>query len=118
MDREEEMRTDIALVKKDIQQIYDVFKRLEASISKLTDVLKVIAVQEKMAEISANKIDDLEKRVQHLESTNDGTKDFSKELEKTNVKVTKLEEWKYIVAGGIIVITFLLNKIDLTKLFG
>lgn len=118
MDREEEMRTDIALVKKDIQQIYEVFKRLEDSISKLTDVLKVIAVQEKMAEISAKKVGELEKRVLSLEASNDGTKDFSKELEKTNTKITKLEEWRYILAGGLIVITFLLNKIDLTKLFG
>lgn len=80
-------KTDLALIKRDIQQIQDVLKRMDTVIAQLADVITTIAVQEKMFETS-------DKRFQLLEEDLDKQSDAVINLEKDLKKQLKEMEAK------------------------
>jgi DNA repair ATPase RecN len=56
------LKTDIALIQKDVKQIETVFRKVDNAVCQMTEILKTIAVQE-------NILENNEKRVSTLEET-------------------------------------------------
>jgi DNA repair ATPase RecN len=79
------LKTDIALIQKDVKQIETVFRKVDNAVCQMTEILKTIAVQE-------NILENNEKRVTTLEETikkhNDEEVQFRKEL------TTKFDDMK------------------------
>jgi DNA repair ATPase RecN len=79
------LKTDIALIQKDIKQIEYVFTKIDSAVGQMSEILKTIAVQE-------NILENNEKRVTTLEETikkhNDEEVQFRKEL------TTKFDDMK------------------------
>jgi predicted RNase H-like nuclease (RuvC/YqgF family) len=71
------LKTDIALIQKDVKQIENVFRKVDNAVGQMSEILKTIAVQE-------NILENNEKRVSSLEETikkrNDEEEQFRKEL--------------------------------------
>lgn len=76
------VKTDIALIKKDIQQIEHVFKKVDDAIGQMTEILQTIAVQEKILENNEKRINSLEEKIiRHSEIEADFRKEVSAKLE-------------------------------------
>jgi predicted RNase H-like nuclease (RuvC/YqgF family) len=71
------LKTDIALIQKDVKQIERVFTKVDNAVEQMSEILKTIAVQE-------NILENNEKRVTSLEETikkrNDEEEQFRKEF--------------------------------------
>jgi predicted RNase H-like nuclease (RuvC/YqgF family) len=71
------LKTDIALIQKDVKQIEHVFKKVDNAVGQMSEILKTIAVQE-------NILENNERRVLVLEETikkhNDEEEKFRKEF--------------------------------------
>jgi len=79
---ESDLKTDIALIKKDIKQIENFFSKVEGSMEKLIDVSKMTAVQEEVLKIATEKLDDLEERIEtHRKEDEARVVEMSKKLE-------------------------------------
>jgi len=79
---EPDIKTDIALIKKDIKQIENFFARVESSMETLVDVSKMAAVQEEVLKIATEKLDDLEDRIEvHRKEDEARVLEMSKKLE-------------------------------------
>lgn len=59
-----EMKTDIALIKKDVQNIQRFFAKVETSLDMMTDLSKKVAVQDEVLKNTIDKLEDLDKMVQ------------------------------------------------------
>lgn len=59
-----EMKTDIALIKKDVQNIQRFFAKVETSLDMMTDLSKKVAVQDEILKNTIDKLEDLDKMVQ------------------------------------------------------
>jgi len=76
------MVTDIALVKKDIKQIEDVFVKFDKVVGQMSEILKNLAVQEAMLRNSEKRVEILEKKfVQHNKDEMDFHRDLNKRLD-------------------------------------
>lgn len=76
------MFTDIALVKKDIKQIEDVFVKFDKVVGQMSEILKNLAVQEAMLRNSEKRVEILEKKfVQHNKDEMDFHRDLNKRLD-------------------------------------
>jgi len=74
--------TDIALIKKDINQIENLFGKFDSVVSQISEVLKNLAVQEAMLKNNEKRIEILEKKfVQHNKDEMDFHKEFNKRME-------------------------------------
>jgi predicted RNase H-like nuclease (RuvC/YqgF family) len=79
------LKTDIALIQKDIKQIERVFMKVDDAVEQMSEVLKTIAVQENILENNERRIGDLEGS---LKRHNDQEEAFRKEFNR------KFEEMK------------------------
>lgn len=79
------IKTDIALIQKDVKQIEHIFLKVDNAVSQMSEVLKTTAVQEKMLENNEKRIITLE---ENLKRRGDQEDEFRKEFNK------KFEEMK------------------------
>lgn len=59
-----DIKTDIAVIKRDVQQIENAIKRFDHIFVQLTEIIKQLAVQDKMFESAENRIKDLEQEAE------------------------------------------------------
>jgi DNA repair ATPase RecN len=81
------IKTDIALIKKDVKQIERVFQKIDDAVMQMTNVIKNIAVQENILQNNEKRIASLEEK--SMKNTQDEL-DFRKELNQ------KLEDMKNV----------------------
>jgi uncharacterized protein (DUF3084 family) len=63
MTDQSEVKTDIALIKKDIKQIERFFNKVDTVMSEMSDMTKSLAVQQQILEHFSSKIEDVEQRM-------------------------------------------------------
>jgi len=138
----EEVRTEIELIKRDITQLNLVIGKLDLTIEKLSEVAtsinRMIAVQE-------NKIDTTERHLGHNveiihERIEKNKTEMTTEIEKSHSlimdeikklreeqqahhvavsdRLNKLEQWRWIMIGGAMVVGYLVSALPLDKLIG
>ena len=85
------LKTDIALIQKDVKQIERVFKKVDDAVGQLTEILKVTAVQENMLENNDRRIETLEENLKkHNEQEEASRKEFNRKFEE--MKETEQKE--------------------------
>jgi DNA repair exonuclease SbcCD ATPase subunit len=58
-----ELKTDIALIKKDVKQIERFFAKFDAALEAMSDVSQKVAVQGEILKNTSNKLEDIEERI-------------------------------------------------------
>ena len=85
------LKTDIALIQKDIKQIEHVFKKVDDAVGQMTEILKITAVQENILEHNERRIDTLEENLKkHNEQEEAFRKEFNRKFEE--MKETEQKE--------------------------
>lgn len=80
-----EVKTDIALIKKDVKQIERFFDKVDTVMSEMSDMTKSLAVQQKIIEHFASKLEDLEEKMeQHKQE----------DIKRTEMLQARLEEYR------------------------
>lgn len=75
------IETDIALIKKDINQIERVFKKVDDAICQMSEILKDLAVQENVLENNEKRLEILEKKlVLHTQEEKTMREEFKQEI--------------------------------------
>ena len=75
------LKTDVALIKKDIKQIERVFDRVDHAVDDMAELHKVAAVQETILENAERRIENLEDTlIKHAEEETEYRKELSKTL--------------------------------------
>ena len=94
------IKTEVELLKKDVHSIAKLVDKLDVAIDKLTEVTnclnKMIAVQEQ--------------KIEQQEQDDVYIKEKTKELSR---RVTSLEKWKWLTLGGAGVVGFILAKLSM-----
>ncbi len=76
------LKTDLALIKRDVKQIEVVFQKIDSNVAQMTDVLRTLAVQESILTQNEKKIDRLEEKlISHGEDEEQFRKELSRKLE-------------------------------------
>lgn len=76
------IKTDIALIQRDVKQIDNVSKKIDLAVGQMTEVLKTIAVQENILENKEKRIAAIEDSIkQRNEDEERFRKEFTKKLE-------------------------------------
>jgi peptidoglycan hydrolase CwlO-like protein len=100
LELENNLKTDVELLKKDVHSIAKLVDKLDVAIDKLTEVTnclnKMIAVQEQ--------------KIEQQEQDDVYIKEKTKELSR---RVTSLEKWKWLTLGGAGVVGFILAKLSM-----
>ena len=79
------LKTDIALIQKDVKQIEIVFQKVDNAVSQMSDIHKSLAVQENILEHNEKRLDTLEEKlIKHTEES----VEFQKEL---NIKIEDMK---------------------------
>ena len=96
---ENDIRTDVELLKKDVHSISRLVDKLDVAIDKLTEVTnclnRMISVQE-----------------EKLSSQDEADKHLYQKVQLIDIRVTAIEKWKWLVIGGALVVGFLLAKFN------
>lgn len=138
---ETDLQTEIALVKRDIDQLNTVIGKLDLTIEKLSDIATSI---NRMLAVQETRVDSQEKSLsQNVEIIHDRISDHreevSVEIEKShnkimseikklredqqshhnhmNERLNTLEKWRWTVIGGAVVIGYLASKLPWNVLF-
>lgn len=75
------VKTDIALIKKDINQIEKVFKKVDGAINQMSDILKAIAVQETRLESNEKRVSRVEQQIlAHIENESKARKELEEDI--------------------------------------
>jgi predicted nucleic acid-binding Zn-ribbon protein len=138
---EQHLQTELELVKKDITNMHSVMTKLDTAIDKLSEVAtslnKMLAVQESRLDSHERNFSDsiqivhdrIEKhKLQVDDQIDDSYKELMQEIRElkeaqqdhhhsVSDRLTKLEQWRFVMIGGAIVVGFLLSSIDIAKLF-
>ena len=81
------IKTDVALIKRDITQISQVYKKVDDTLEQMSEITKTIAVQEKILENDGRRIALLEESlVKHNEDQVEFRKELSKRLEEMTAR--------------------------------
>jgi len=76
------VKTDIALIKKDISQIEKVFKKVDDAIGQMSAILQTIAVQEAILENNEKRVSLVEQRMlAHIENEEKLRRDLEEDIE-------------------------------------
>jgi len=79
------LKTDIALIQRDVKQIEIVFQKVDNAVSQMSDIHKSLAVQENILEHNEKRLDTLEEKlIKHTEES----VEFQKEL---NIKIEDMK---------------------------
>jgi len=138
---EQDLQTEIALVKRDVDQLNKVIGKLDLTIEKLSDIATSI---NRMLAVQESRVDSHEKSLgQNVEIIHDRITqhrtEVSVEIEKShnkimseikkltelqqehhnqmNERLNKLEQWRWTIVGGAVVIGFLVSKLPWDVLF-
>lgn len=85
------LKTDIALIQKDVKQIERVFMKVDNAVEQMSDILKTIAVQENILENNDRRIGTLEESIKkHTEQEEAFRKEFNRKFEE--MKETEQKE--------------------------
>jgi uncharacterized protein YaaN involved in tellurite resistance len=85
------LKTDIALIQKDIKQIENVFQKVDSAVGQMADIHKSLAVQENILEHNEKRLDTLEdKLIKHTEESVEFQKELNVKIE--DMKVTAQQE--------------------------
>ena len=117
---DEDYKTQIALLEKDVSQVTVFLEKLDSAIEKLCDVSasikELLAVHDhkltQQSEVNSEIYDmikelKIENHKEHLET--------KLQLDQLAVRISSLEKWKYTIVGGAAVAGFILSYI--TKAF-
>ena len=123
----DELRTDVELLKRDIQLIAGLAEKFDVAIDKLSDVSvtvdKMLAVHEtrlsnneQQREIIHQRITDMKKEI--TDEIKSMKEENRKQHGQTNERLERLERWRWFVVGVATVIGFILAQMEpLAKLF-
>lgn len=138
----EDLKTEIELVKRDINQLNLVMGKLDITIDKLSEVAtsinRMLAVQENRIDTQDRQLDKnveiIHDRIEkHRSETSDGIekshqlimeeiKKLREEQQAHHVAVSdrlnRLEQWRWIMIGGAMVVGYLISAMPVLKLFG
>ena len=85
------LKTDIALIQKDVKQIETVFRKVDNAVCQMTEILKTIAVQENILENNEKRVTTLEETIKkHNEEEVQFRKEFTIKLD--DMKETSQKE--------------------------
>ncbi len=85
------LKTDIALIQKDVKQIEHVFKKVDNAVGQMSEILKTIAVQENILENNERRVFVLEETIKkHSEEEEKFRKEFAQKFE--DMKETSQKE--------------------------
>lgn len=146
------IKTDVALIKRDITQISQVYKKVDATLGQMSEITKTMAVQDKILENDGHRIalleeslvkhtgeqaefrKELSRRLDEISEKSDLDREkrqkeiiealdkmtgvINKQLEDQNTRITRLENWKWYVAGLAGILLIIINKISWAVLFG
>jgi len=80
-----EVKTDIALIKKDVKQIERFFDKVDAVMSEMTDITKSLAVQQQIIQHFADKLETLEEKMEDHKA---------EDIKRTEMLQARLEEYR------------------------
>lgn len=147
------LKTDVALIKKDINQIERVFEKVDHAVGDMAELHKIAAVQGTILENAERRIENLEDTfIKHvdeetahrrelnkaltdmredaqrqrerrhkevLESIQNMHTTLSSKLDKQDVRIRALENWRWWILGAAAALVFLLDRYDvILSLFG
>ena len=108
------METQVETIKEDLHEVKNDIKEIHSRIT--TGNREIV-----------DKMDDMQTRLEHRMNAQAEVsasqhkaiqEDIKKDLEKIDTRVSSLEQWKWYVIGGAVVVGFLIaTVVDLTKLF-
>ena len=108
------METQVETIKEDLHEVKNDIKEIHSRIT--TGNREIV-----------DKMDDVQTRLEHRMNAQAEVsasqhkaiqEDIKKDLEKIDTRVSSLEQWKWYVIGGAVVVGFLIaTVVDLTKLF-
>ena len=85
------LKTDIALIQKDVKQIERVFTKVDNAVEQMSEILKTIAVQENILENNEKRVTSLEETIKrHNEEEEQFRKEFTRKLD--DMKETSQKE--------------------------
>jgi chromosome segregation ATPase len=120
------VETDIALIKKDLENGNEIFHRLDKAIDRLSEVLtamrEVSVLQEQRIAFLENGLEDLyetmEKRNEKLDAIKvELKKEFDNRFNNLEDNIGSLSKKIWMITGAALVIGYLIASLDLTKLF-
>jgi DNA repair exonuclease SbcCD ATPase subunit len=79
MSGEQDLRTDIALIKKDIAQIEKTMGKLDSTLDRIAGISKTLAIQERIVENHEKRLDDIDEK---LSKHHKEEEDFRKQLQR------------------------------------
>ena len=121
------VETEIALIKKDLDNGNEIFHRLDKAIDKLSDVLsamrEVTVLQEQRIVFLEDGIEDLystmDKRTNKLDAVKaEITAEFDGRFDKIDKKLDGMSKKVWMLMGAATVIGYLLGAMDIVKLLG
>lgn len=90
------VKTDIALIKKDVIQIEKIYKKIEVAMDDISGIYKNLAVQETMLQNNEKRITVLEEKIiAHHESEEQFRKELTKTLDETRSNAAKQRDEKH-----------------------
>jgi DNA repair ATPase RecN len=85
------LKTDIALIQKDVKQIERVFTKVDNAVEQMSEILKTIAVQENILENNEKRVTSLEETIKkHNDEEEQFRKEFARKLD--DMKETSQKE--------------------------
>lgn len=111
------LHTEIELLKKDQEQLKQIFTRLDISVEKLADaatnISKILALHEQRTEIMADDIAFFrESHVKFFDAIDNLKKDVATENIDRDKKIDELEKHKWITIGIATAIGFVVNNLQ------
>jgi archaellum component FlaC len=119
--------TEIALIKKDLENGNEIFQRLDKAIDKLSDVLtamrEVTVLQEQRISFLEHGIEDLysvmDNRTNKLDAVKSELKqEFDDRFDKIDQKLDGMSKKVWMIMGAATVIGYLLGVADIFKILG
>jgi DNA repair exonuclease SbcCD ATPase subunit len=84
-DQEQNLKTDVALIKKDIKQIERFFSKFDDALETMSDMSKKVAVQGEILKNTVDKLEDLDERMSDHRQ---------EDIERSNIIGQRLEEYR------------------------
>ena len=119
-------KTDIAILKKELELLSSVSNKFDTTIDRLTTIAnnidKMLAVHESRLEFQERKLDLIQGRVIDIKNEMSYQLKIYEDIQlsKTNnitERLEKLEKWKWVLVGGGIVLTYLITQFNEIKSF-
>lgn len=85
MSEQNDVKTDIALIKKDVKQIERFFDKVDTVMTEMSDITKSLAVQQQIIEHFSSKLEDLEEKMEEHKS---------EDIKRTEVLHKRLSEYR------------------------